>query len=129
MDQGIHEIRLIVTAGDAGAVRSSLAGLADWLSAPPIVYSHLPIGEKAGQSDEFMALQPRNIRLLAAKRSEDGKALVLRLQETTGVYTKAKVSTVRTKSGFALSFKPFEIKTIRLEKSGSRREVALIEEE
>jgi alpha-mannosidase len=129
MDQGIHEIRLLVTAGDANAVRSSLSGLADWLSAPPIVYSHLPIGEKVGQSNEFMTLQPRTIRLLATKRSEDGKALILRLQETIGVRTKAKVSAVRTKSGFVLSFKPFEIKTIRLEKPGSLREVALIEEE
>jgi alpha-mannosidase len=129
MDQGIHEIRLLVTAGDADEVRSSLAGLADWLSAPPIVYAHLPIGEKVGQCDEFMTLRPRNIRLLATKRSEDGKALVLRLQEAIGVHTKAKASTVRTKSEFALSFKPFEIKTIRLEKSGRWREVALIEED
>jgi alpha-mannosidase len=129
MDQGIHEIRLLVAAGDADAVRSSLAGLADWMSAPPIVYSHLPIGDQVGQSSEFMTLQPRTIRLLATKRSEDGRSLILRLQETTGVPTKAKVATVRSKSGFFLSFKPFEIKTIRLEKSGSWREVALIEEE
>ncbi|TSA20069.1 alpha-mannosidase [bacterium] len=129
MDQGIHDIRLLVLAGDADVVRSSLSGLADWLSAPPIIYSHLPIGDQVGQSSEFMTLQPRTIRLLATKRSEDSKSLILRLQETTGVRTKAKVATVRLKSGFVLSFKPFEIKTIRLEKSGSWREVALIGEE
>jgi alpha-mannosidase len=128
MDQGIHEIRLLVTAGDADEVLRSLTGLADWLSAPPAVYSHLPIGVKVSQSEEFLRLVPRNIRLLATKQSEDGKALILRLQETVGIATKAGLALGTKRSSLPFSFKPFEIKTIRLEKSGRCREVGLIRE-
>ncbi len=46
MDQGVHDVRLLVTAGEPDAVRRSLPGLADWLSAPPAVYTHLPIGTR-----------------------------------------------------------------------------------
>jgi len=129
MDQGIHEVRLLVTAGDADDVLKSLAGLADWLSAPPVVYSHLPIGAKMSLSDEFLRLEPRNIRLLATKQSEDGKALILRLQEVVGTASKARLSLEKEKANLSLSFKPFEIKTIRLEKSGKCREVGLIREQ
>jgi alpha-mannosidase len=128
MDQGIHEVRLLVTAGDADEVLKSLTGLADWLSAPPIVYSHLPIGAKTGQSDEFLRLEPSNIRLLATKQSEDGKSLILRLQETVGTASKAKLLLGTRKPSQLFPFTPFEIKTLRLEKSGNCREVGLITE-
>ena len=128
MDQGVHEVRLLITAGDAQAVRESLSGLADWLSAPPLAYAHLPIGSRIRGKVEFLTLHPKNIRLLATKRSEDGKALVLRLQESVGVPSIARLHLERIKSNVSLSFKPFEIKTIRFDKSGRCREVALIEE-
>ena len=128
MDQGIHEVRLLVTAGDAEEVLRSLAGLADWLSAPPVVYSHLPIGATMSESEELLRLEPRNIRLLATKQSEDSKALILRMQETVGIASKAKLTLGTRKSDLLLPFKPFEIKTIRLEKSGKCREVGLIRE-
>ena len=128
MDQGVHEFRLLVTTGDASAVRDSLPGLADWLSAPPIVYSHLPIGNRVSPINEFMTLQPQNVRLLATCRSRDGKAMIVRLQEATGVATKARLAWGEHKSELSFSFKPFEIKTLRLEKSGKCREVALIRE-
>jgi alpha-mannosidase len=128
MDQGIHEVRLLVVAGDADEVLKSLSGLADWLSAPPAVYPHLPIGMKMNQSDENLQLAPANIRLLAQKQSEDGKALIIRLQETVGCASKAKLWLRPMKANVSLAFKPFEIKTIRLEKSGACREVGLISE-
>jgi alpha-mannosidase len=128
MDQGIHEVRLLVTAGDADEVLRSLTGLADWLSAPPVVYSHLPIGAKMSQSEELLRLEPRNIRLLATKQSEDGKAIILRMQETVGIASKARLALGTRGSDLLFSFKPFEIKTIRIEKSGKCREVGLIRE-
>ena len=128
MDQGIHEVRLLVTAGDADDVLKSLTGLADWLSAPPSVYSHLPIGAKMSLSDEFLRLEPRNIRLLATKQSEDGKALIIRLQEVVGSASKARLSLGKDMANQSFSFKPFEIKTIRVAKSGKCREVGLIGE-
>ena len=43
-DLGVHEVRLLLTAGRADWVRKRLPGLADFLSGPPAAYAHLPSG-------------------------------------------------------------------------------------
>jgi alpha-mannosidase len=96
---------------------------------------------------ELLSLEPRNIRLAACKQSWDGKALIIRLHEAAGIPTKCRLAIhsgrhAQSKAGKMaggesesilyldpLKFKPYEIKTIRLERSGKRREVALIEEQ
>jgi alpha-mannosidase len=128
MDQGVHDVRLLVTVGAADAVQQSLPGLADWLSAPPIALAHLPIGVNVRGHCEFVFLEPRNVRLLATKRSEDGKALVLRLQESIGAPTKARLGFMGLRSPALLEFGPFEIKTIRFDRADRIREVDLIKE-
>jgi alpha-mannosidase len=119
---------LLVTAGDADVVRDSLPGLADWLSAPPVALTHLPIGTKAAAEYEWLTLEPRSIRLLAVKRSNDGKALTVRLQETSGRRTRARFGLTGRKSNARLSFGPYEIKTLRVGKGHTIQEVTMIEE-
>ena len=148
-DIGVHEVRLLVTAGDPRKVRPTLPGLADWLSAPPFALAHLPIGcpaakknprLPAGQAEglEFLSLEPPNIRLTACKKSENGKALIVRLHEAAGIRSKCRLTLnwgehiEFNKLSFLyvgpMMFKPYEIKTIRVEKSGRSREVSLIDE-
>jgi alpha-mannosidase len=95
-DIGVHDLRLLVTAGDPEEVRAMLPGLAEYLSAPPAAYAHLPAG-LGENSTELLSLTPANVRLLACKRSWDGQALVVRLQEATGRKTRAKLSVVMPK--------------------------------
>ncbi len=153
MDQGVHEMRLLVTAGEAERVRRTVSSLADWLSAPPFALAHLPFGEtKAGADSErkpgkrscanqlgpedltgdrapsLLALSPENIRLTACKPSWDGKALVLRLHETSGRATPAELTMYSPLRVISLGFRPFEIKTVRIERSGAWRETDLISE-
>jgi alpha-mannosidase len=138
MDQGVHEVSLLVTAGDSKIVRNQLNGLADWLCSPPVVYAHLPLGSVLKDSsvqDQFSVnsinlfdINPTNIRLLALKKSEDGDALIIRLMETTGNETKAFINIYIPQIQFELVFKSFEIKTIRIEEDGNWREVNLINE-
>jgi alpha-mannosidase len=147
MDQGVHDVRLLVTAGDAEDVRLSLAGLADWLSAPPFALAHLPFGEaealtgrrrkaddqKGFRSDQgrrisLFSLAPASIRMTACKPSWEGKALIIRLHEAIGRETAATLKFNEPGVVINLLFKPFEIKTIRLEKTGRWREVGLINE-
>ncbi|MGA2533308.1 MAG: glycoside hydrolase family 38 C-terminal domain-containing protein [Candidatus Aminicenantales bacterium] len=90
-DIGVHAMRFLVTAGDPDKVRAKLPGLADYLSAPPAAFAHLPAGAD-GNSTELLSLAPANIRLLACKPSWDGEALVLRLQETAGRRSRACLS-------------------------------------
>ncbi len=161
-DQGRHEIRLALTAGGPEEVRRALPGLADWLSAPPAVYAHLPFGESAAletagerlagrngastgsssggrpSSDEanapFLSILPAGIRLLACKKADEGRALILRLQEATGRKTPARVSIIGPDghgSGpirIAAAFAPFEIRTYRIERTGRFRAVDPIRE-
>lgn len=128
-DIGSHDLRLLVVAGDPDSVLRMMPGLADFLAAPPVAYSHLPFGEGSPAVDEFLAVRPSNIRLLACKKAWDGEALVLRLQEACGLETAAEVDLRAPRAEMRLAFKPFEVKTVRVEKlSGRWREVALIEE-
>jgi alpha-mannosidase len=67
-----------------------MPGLADHLAAPPAAYAHLPYDSNLAPSAEtLISLKPSSIRLLACKRSWDGQALVIRLQEAVGKRTKA----------------------------------------
>ena len=162
-DIGVHEFRLLVTAGAPASVRAMMPGLADHLAAPPAAYVHLPYdAEITSPKETLLALKPASVRLLACKRSWDGEALIVRLQEAVGKKTKAElvvreparrdrghvptipehvqeghVPKVRVQPNRAvpsleghvpLSFAPFEIKTLRIEKNGTWREAALIEE-
>jgi alpha-mannosidase len=154
MDLGVHELRFLVTAGGAKDVKRRLAGLADWLAAPPAVYAHLrfglpPAGQRAkflpnpggGRSpfsvvgrNEVLSLVPSNVRLVALKRSWDGEALIVRLHETAGIATSARLeiapaggTRLRTQR-ISLRLKPFEIKTLRIERSGRTRTARLIDE-
>ena len=148
MDIGLHDVRIAVTAGDPDQVRSTLAGLPEMLTAPPLVYAHLPVGIPSGDASgdgavnngaELLTLTQGTVRMLCCKRSWDGKALVLRLQETSGVAGDATLHVAPSVAGGIrplpappvdadLTFRPFEIKTLRIEKSGQWREADLIEE-
>jgi alpha-mannosidase len=129
MDQGVHEIRLVLTAGDHTEVLPTVAGLADWVSTPPYALAHLPIGDETPGQQELLNVEPGNIRLVACKRSWDAAALVLRFQETIGEGTDGVVSLKRPSISVRLRFRPYQIRTIRIERDGSWREVSSVEEE
>jgi hypothetical protein len=135
MDQGVHEFRLLVIAGAPGDVASRVAGLADWLNAPPWAVAHLPFGtESAAETSidpaasDWLLLAPAGVRLTALKRSADARALILRLHETRGVETPAIVAVARPRVRIEILFQPYEIKTLRLERNGRWQEVDLVSE-
>jgi len=160
-DIGVHEFRLLVTAGAPASVRAMMPGLADHLAASPAAYAHLPYdAESTSPNETLLALKPASVRLLACKRSWEGEALIVRIQEAVGRKTKAELKVVRLADGSGtrtsgtcprsrgkhaprgsglpgravppvhvpLSFAPFEIKTVRIERDGTWAEAALIEE-
>jgi alpha-mannosidase len=148
-DIGVHEFRILVTSGRPATVRSMMPGLADHLAAPPAAYAHLPYDAGRSPSVEpLLSLRPASIRLLACKRPWDGEALIIRLQEAVGRRTKAVLQvSLRSAEGnqerghvpeihvpdlagiVPLEFRPFEIKTMRIENDGAWSEVGMIEEQ
>lgn len=122
---------------DLGEVRQRVAGLADWLSAPPATYAHLPIGTPSDNPalpstakgvSTFFGLTPSNVRLAACRRSHDRKALILRLQETAGHPCNALLILNIPNISLRLSIAAYEIKTLRVERNGKWREVHIVEE-
>ena len=129
-----------------------MPGLADHLAAPPAAYAHLPYDpNKVLSIEPLLSLRPASVRLLACKRSWDGEALIIRLQEAVGRKTGAalQVSLRSADRGegappepkaigqdrghvsavhIPVSFRPFEIKTLRVEKDGTWSAVRMIEE-
>ena len=132
MEQGVHETRLLVTAGDPQVVRESVAGLADWLTTPPVAYAHLPIGRLVGEEGapalSWLRVSPPSLRLLACKQAADGKGLILRLQEMTGQSLAATIQFAGRSASVALSFNPYELKTLRLERGGDCVEADMVTE-
>jgi alpha-mannosidase len=115
-DIGEHDVRLFLIAGEPADVRRRLPGLADRMSAPPFALAHLPIGGGARNREEALSLGPENIRLSALMRSEDGRALVVRLHEGAGMPTHGTLR-VASARPISLKFRPYEIKTIQIKKN------------
>ncbi len=140
-DIGLHEFKLLVTAGAPAKVKTMMPGLADHLAAPPLGYAHLPFDPgRAPIVDELISLAPSTIRLLACKRSWDGRALIVRAQEAAGKATRSELEVMMpampgSEEGHVqmvhvpVLFASFEIKTLRIEKDGSWRAVRPIEED
>ncbi len=84
--------------------------------------------EKSTAFLEIFSLTPENIRLLACKRSYSRKNLILRLQEGSGMRTFARLKFRQPEAQAELDFRPYEIKTIRLERNGVVKEVDMIDE-
>jgi alpha-mannosidase len=125
MDQGVHEVRLLITAGDTNDVLKSLSGFADWLAAPPLVYSHLPIGSTV-ETPSFISIDDPSIRLLSCNQSYDRKALIVRLQETTGL--RVRTAAVIDQKKTSLTFEPFQIQTLRINRTGDIKNISFIDE-
>jgi alpha-mannosidase len=128
MDQGIHEIRLLMTIGGRAEVLNRLPGLADYLAAPPAVFSHFPVGSTSAAAFDLFSLAPSTVRLLACKQSRDKHALIVRLQEAAGIATTTYLTALRGTKKVHLSFSPFEIKTLRFGKKGNCNAVDMIVE-
>jgi alpha-mannosidase len=120
--------------------------LADWLAAPPAVYAHLPFGTfgkksqaaaasiktavakaKTADAASIIEIAPSTIRLLALKRSWDGRALIVRLQETQGKRTAGRIK-IAGVGEIRAKFDPFEIVTLRIDRAKGIREVDPIDE-
>ncbi len=134
-DIGVHEFRLLVAAGAPAPVKALMPGLADHLAAPPSTCAHLPYdADLVASSETLLALKPAAIRLLACKRSWNGSALIVRLQEAVGKRTKAELKVAAPAAHergvlIPLAFAPLEIKTLRIERDGAWRTVRMIEED
>ena len=111
-DQGWQERRFWLTAGPGSWADLDLERAAqEW----QIPVSHMMDSGHPGTQpweDSFFAVEPSTVSVLALKPEENGKGMILRLQEMSGHRAKSRVTW--NQSTFAVSLKPWEIKTVRL---------------
>ncbi len=122
MDMGVHSFSLLAVPGRAGELRARLPALADRLDAPPAALAHLPGSDPDHAALDLFSRFPEDLRLMACKRSRDGKALIVRVHESSG---RERICSIALAGGetVELLLKPFEIATLRFEKDGSCRRV------
>ncbi|MBD3409175.1 MAG: hypothetical protein GF419_03130 [Ignavibacteriales bacterium] len=138
-DQGVHDVRVLLFPGDPDELKRELGAWSDWTIEPPAAFTHLPYGSHGAKPEprfgetptrkEILDVVPANARMTALKRSRDGMATIVRLQESAGEPTNATIKLFAERDVvIETKLEPLEIKTIRIERDGAYREVAMIEE-
>ncbi|HHI68663.1 MAG TPA: hypothetical protein ENJ97_04980 [Planctomycetes bacterium] len=111
MDQGVHRVRLLVTAGAPEEVRRRLPRMAAWLESPPFALAHLP---GPGAPREILSLEPENLVLLSLRPAPDGKALLARIQEGAGLETEGTLGLPSMGKDQEVRFRPFQVRSLRI---------------
>ena len=129
MDQGIQNFRMELFPHTGSWKKNSIPRLAEEFIAPHlIIYQGIHGGSKP-RSDSFLSVEPENIIISAIKKSENDEDIILRCVETCGIPANATINLKFFDRKKESSFRPFEIKTFRVNhESGEIREVNLLEE-
>jgi alpha-mannosidase len=128
-DQGMQTFRMLLVPHSGSWQAARLMRWAEEFTAPvPALYqgSH---GGSRPQSASFLSVDVSNVVMSALKKAEEGEELVLRCYETDGRPTTATLELGLVHRRWTGSFRPLEIKTLRVPLTGGAiREVNLLEE-
>jgi alpha-mannosidase len=111
IDSGELKFRFLLNPGG-----SDLPALAQELEFPPVNILTAAKPGKLPRSGSLAALEPHSLQLLALKKAEDGRGLILRVQETAGKSTPATLTWLGKKIPLG-SVRPHAIATWRLQRS------------
>jgi len=128
-DQGEQTFRMLLLphAGawqDAGVVRR-----AEELTAPvPVLYQGIHPGTRP-LSASFLSVDAPDVVVSVVKKAEDGDDLIVRCYETAGWEAEATLNLGLVNRSWKGTFRPLEIKTLRVPRAGGAiREVNLLEQ-
>ena len=128
-DQGEQTFRMLLlphagTWQDAGVVR-----LAEEFTAPvPVLYQGIHPGTRP-LAASFLSVDVPNVVVSVVKKSEDGDDLIVRCYETAGREAKATLDLGLVNRRWTGTFRPLEIKTLRVPRDGGEiREVNVLEQ-
>jgi len=129
MDQGIQSFRMILVPHQDSLEKGKVVRLAEELMAPAAISYQGIHGGSLSKSGSFLATETPNLIVSAIKQSENGEDLIIRCVETSGIKTEGSLDLRLINHQWKGSFRPFEIKTLRVnKKSGAVKEVNLLEE-
>jgi alpha-mannosidase len=113
LDQGWMEKRFWLMAGPGGHEGLELQRRCEELQQPVRAVLDSAHPGTAAWEGSLLEVGPENVLATAVKPAEDGKGLILRVQETAGRNTKAVITAGKGKA-FRVSLKAWEIKTVRI---------------
>ena len=129
MDQGIQSFRMLLVPHSGSWKENNIARIAEEFMSPPVlIYQGIHDGSMP-KADSFLTVDSTNIVVTAIKQAEDGEDLIIRCVEATGEQTDATLYLRFAGRKWTGSFRPFEIKSLRMNRNtGDIQEVNLLEE-
>jgi alpha-mannosidase len=129
MDQGIQTFRMVLVPHQDSWEKSNVARMAEEFISPAATIYQGIHGGSMPKSGSFLSVDVKNIDVTSIKQSEVGEDLIIRCVETSGLKTDASLDLNFIKRQWKGSFRPFEIKSLRVnKKTGAVKEVNLLEE-
>jgi alpha-mannosidase len=127
-DQGLQTFRMLLIPHRGTWDAATVPRVAEEFTAPvPVVYQGIHGGTRP-QADSFLSVNAPNVIVSAIKQAEDGGDLILRCYETAGRAATASLDLRFAKRRWTGSFRPSEIKTLRMDpRTGEIREVNALE--
>lgn len=127
MDLGWHEFAYSIVPG-AALDPAELTRRAAALNQPPIVVRETFHRGELPRAASQASVSCKNVLLNVIKPAEDGEGLIVRLSETANIPAHAQIDLPFANASFEADFKPLEIKTFRVDRSGAHP-LNLLEEE
>jgi alpha-mannosidase len=129
MDQGIHTFRMMLVPHQGDWREANIARITEeFISLPVAIYQGIH-GGTMPKTDSFLAVDNPNVIVTAVKQAETGEDMIIRCVETSGLPAKATLDLRFADKKWTGSFRPCEIKTLRVDKNtGAVKEVNLLEE-
>lgn len=116
-DEGLHRFRFWLDAGPTDERLALIDSEATRRTSPPMVLNVFPSGDGIRPLQGVVVDDPA-IRLGALKLAEEDGRLVIRLFETTGTNRRVRFRIPALALDRALSFGPFELKTLAVDPDG-----------
>lgn len=126
IDKGEHEFNFILCPHEKKET-ADITSRSKVLNMPPVLVQETHHDGVLPQVYSGIRLDKENIGVSALKNSEDGDGLVIRFTETAGEKTTVGVKCAVIDKSFELSFAPQEVKTVKIGKDGSIKEVLITE--
>jgi alpha-mannosidase len=128
-DQGRQTFRMLLAPHAGGWREAGIVRLAEEFTAPvPILYQGIHPGVRPA-SASFLSVDVPNIVVSAVKKAEDGEDIIVRCYETEGRATTATLDLGLVNRRWTGTFRPLEIKTLRVPReAGEIREVNALEQ-
>jgi alpha-mannosidase len=129
MDQGIQTFRMLLVPHSDSWKKCNIPRIAEEFISPSVaVYQGIHVGSMP-KSGSFLSVDVPNVNVTAIKMSENGNDIVVRCVETQSLATLASINLPFAERTWKGNFRPCEIKTLRLNRSGGDiKEVNLLEE-